>query len=167
MKLRTILNEIGDSIKVYDYDKYSLPQIGDKARDGNVYKVNFVTDKGTKYIVQMFVRFVGRNELGIEVEFKTAEDGYDAYSTQTNRYEVFSVMATISDILLNTLKDNSDKIKFIEFSPTKTENDRYTTPADKTQRGKLYLAYVKSKLSTEGIPYKVQSDGETVIIKLF
>lgn len=167
MKLRAILNEIGDSIKVYDYDKYSLPQITDKSRDGNRYIVNFTTDKGTKYIVQMFVRSGPRDSLGFEIEFRTAEDGYDAYSTQTNRYEVFSVMATISDILLNTLKDNSDKIKFIEFSPTKTENDRYTTPADKTQRGKLYLAYVKSKLSSEGIPYKVQSDGETVIIKLF
>ena len=71
-------------------------------------------------------------------------------------------MATISDIVLNTLKKNPGKIKFIQFSPTKTENDKSSTPADETQRAKLYLAYVKSKLSSAGIDYSHSVKGEHI-----
>lgn len=165
MKLRTILNEIGDSAKVYDYDKYSLPQISDKSRDGNYYKIKFSTNKGTDYLVQMFVWFDDDDRLGLEVDFKTI-GGDQSYYSQTNKYEMFSVMATISDMVVNTIKDNLGKIKFIRFSPTKTENDRYTTPLDQTQRGKLYMAYVKSKFSDAGIDYSYSVKGDEIIIDI-
>ena len=75
-------------------------------------------------------------------------------------------MATISDIVLNTLKKNPGKIKFIQFSPTKTENDKSSTPADETQRAKLYLAYVKSKLSSAGIDYSHSVKGDKIFINI-
>ncbi len=167
MKLRTILNEIGDSAKVYDYDKSSIPKIQDTSDDSDDYPIYFRTDKNTEYKVTIFTVIADDNRFGVEVYFRTNDlRGRGSYSDQTNRYELFSVMATISDIVLNTVKKNRGKINFIQFSPTKTENDKDATPVDETQRGKLYMTYVKSKLSAAGIDYSYSAKGDKIFINI-
>jgi len=128
------LKEVGDAgAKVYPYSKVK--------DTGWVIEYGFTTDLGTEYIV----RFEYFEEMA-DVSFFTKESLdlarrgkiLTVFLSSTNKGEMFSVMATITQIVKEFLDENKT-ITILEISPSKKspEDDR---------RWKLYMAYINKQL---------------------
>lgn len=131
--MRIFLNEIGDGSsnsfkwvkKHSEYDGYT--------------DYIFTTDKGTDYKVNVL-----NDDNMLEVAFDT-NNGFGL----TNKNEVFTVMATIVDIIKSHLNEHPE-VNVLTFSPDKRNS------SDKA-RESLYIAYINKLLPGSKI---VKSDKE-------
>jgi len=149
IRLTKLLKEIGEASGA----KYKWKQeiSGDLNKMGARQGYSFMTDSGLNYWVDL------RNELKfIKVDFE-ADDSYDV----TNRGEIFSVMATIVDIIkyalkgLNTGSDsNNSDVLGIKYTPFQKGGDMGA------KRNNLYVAYIKKAIPNTEI---MQSRGYTFI----
>ena len=147
--LKKLLKEIGDALgNKYQWKKEISGDLNQlDGRQG----YSFVTDSGLEYWVDL------RNEKKfIKVDFE-ADESYDV----TNRGEMFSVMATIVDIIKTALKDvdtGSDPMNSsvlgIKYSPFQKGGDQGK------KRDQLYLAYIKKSLPNTEV---VRAGGYTFI----
>lgn len=149
IRLKKLLKEIGEaSGPKYKWKKEIS---GDLNKLDGRQGYSFVTDSGLEYWVDL------RNEKKfIKVDFE-ADESYDV----TNRGEMFSVMATIADIIKTALKDvdtGSDHMNSsvlgIKYSPFQKGGDQGR------KRDQLYLAYVKKSLPNTEV---LQAGGYTFI----
>jgi hypothetical protein len=141
IKLKDILlNEVGDaSADAYKWKPASRPTLSNE--------FTFTSDSGLEY----YVKFWDTGEDTIEVAFVAEEPGasyFDqaAYSTVTNRGELFKVMATVAEIILYYLQSHPE-YKYLTYEPSKT------TGKDDNRRDKLYRAYMKKMIpGSEEVP---------------
>jgi hypothetical protein len=159
------LNEIGDaSSKIFSYKKVGygidpkpFKQITDKNKDGidTENQFEFKTDLGTKYIVEFEAEYdPDYQELGVEINFYA--DG-DQKMIPTNKGEQYSVMATISDIMVNWINE-WDKYFYISqvWIEPKVEDDEKEEMSVFSQRGRLYKIYLDKQISRLNKSYKVE-----------
>jgi len=147
IRLKKLLKEIGEASGA----KYKWKQeiSGDLNKIGAKQGYSFVTDSGLNYRVTL------KNDLKfIKVDFE-ADESYNV----TNRGEMFSVMATIVDIIksalegLNTGSDSDDSdVLGIKYSPYQKGGDMGE------KRNNLYIAYIKKAIPNIEI-YKLQLAG--------
>jgi len=137
--LKEIINEIGDGgSKPY---KYTLTREDVDEDFGFYFRLyEFVTDLGTHYEVMFEIEEDFSKDEPWEfmnIEFGVNEkDGKGvSYKVETNKGEVFRVMATIVDITKNVLKERR-RIKTLTFSSSKKDEDDQ-------RRNNLYMAYIR------------------------
>jgi phosphopantetheine adenylyltransferase len=169
------LNEIGDaSSKIFNYKKIEgpKPDFFRRVVDANKEDVDFnviyefETDLGTLYKVELECEYYSlsmNRDYGVkggtgddlEVEINFYADG-DQRMTSTNKGEQYSVMATITDIIINWINewDKYFYINYIWIEP-KVENDEEDKDAINSQRGRLYKAYLEKSLSKLNKDYKI------------
>ena len=142
IKLKNILLEIGEgTAKPYKYKltrTESAPDFGDYFR---LYE--FVTDLGTFYEVMFEIEEdFSKNEpwefMNIQFGVDEKDGGRVSYEVETNKGELFRVMATIVDITKKILKERKN-IKTLTFSGAKKDEDDQ-------RRNKLYMAYIKKHI---------------------
>ena len=130
-----MVKEIGEaSGKKYSWDQL---ESGDLSKPGGSQSYDFWSESGVKYIVTL----THENEF-IEIDF-SADRNYDT----TNRGELYSVMATIVDIIKFAIKDltkgssGEEDIRGLKYVPVGKGSDLLGT-----QRDQLYQAYIKKAL---------------------
>ena len=132
--LKEIISEIGDGgSKPYNYKLTRT--VGDYFR---LYE--FVTDLGTHYevtfeIEEDFSKDEPWEFMNIEFGVDEKDGGGVSYKVETNRGEVFRVMATIVDITKKILKERKN-IKTLTFSGAKKDEGD-------NRRNNLYMAYIR------------------------
>ena len=142
IKLKNILLEIGEgTAKPY---KYKLTRTESTPGFGDYFKLyEFVTDLGTYYEVSFEIEEDFSKDEPWEfmnIEFGVDEkdgEGVD-YNGETNKGELFRVMATIVEITKEILKERKN-IKTLTFSGAKKD-------VDDNRRNKLYMAYIKKHI---------------------
>ena len=135
--LKEIINEIGDGgSKPYNYRL--------TREEGDGFKLyEFVTDLGTHYEVMFDIEEDYSKDgpwesMNIEYGVDEKDGGGVSYKVETNKGEVFRVMATIVDITKKILKERKN-IKTLTFSGTKKDEDD-------NRRNNLYMAYIKKHI---------------------
>ena len=130
-----LVKEIGEaSGKKYSWDQL---ESGDLSKSGGSQSYDFWSESGVKYIVTL----THENEF-IEIDF-LADRNYDT----TNRGELYSVMATIVDIIKFAIKDltkgssGEEDIRGLKYVPVGKGSDLLGT-----QRDQLYRAYIEKAL---------------------
>ena len=120
----------------------------------------FTTKQGTEYNVWIEYQWVSDNPLEdgyieqASVDFTTVEGGeLDKSMSITNKGEVFEVMATITDIVIDWINewDKLFPIEMFVIEPKleKSEMDMQLQPlydVSKSKRGRLYQIYIKKQL---------------------
>lgn len=163
-KLKEILLEIGNSTKARPWIKSAVTKLEPNFVDRVENVVSFRTAKHTVYnVILEYLKLGTEYKYSLSVSFKVSGGDYD---DRTNKFEIFSVLATVSDIVAHAIKRNGKHILFIKFIPVKTENDHKWAYGEDTQRGKLYLAFINNKLTSMGIKYKIESIGNAVKVYL-
>jgi hypothetical protein len=139
IKLKNILLEIGEgTAKPY---KYKLTRTESDPDFGDYFRLyEFVTDLGTHYEVMFEIEEdYSKDEpwefMNIEFGVDEKDGGGVSYKVETNKGEVFRVMATIVDITKSILKERKN-IKQLTFSGSKKDEDD-------NRRNNLYMAYIK------------------------
>ena len=159
IKLTNILLEIGEgTAKPYKYKltrRESTPGFGDYFR---LYE--FVTDLGTHYEVMFEIEEdFSKDEpwefMNIEFGVDEKDGGGVSYKVETNKGELFRVMATIVDITKSILKERKN-IKQLTFTGSKKDEDD-------NRRNKLYMAYIKKHIPNVK---NVEVDGSEVKVDI-
>ena len=140
--LYDVITEIGDGgSKPYNY-KLTRTDLDDDLGDSfRLYE--FVTDLGTHYEVTFeidedYSKDGPWESMNIEYGVDEKDGGGVSYKVETNKGEVFRVMATIVDITKKILKER-ENIKTLTFSGTKKDEDD-------NRRNNLYMAYIKKHI---------------------
>jgi hypothetical protein len=159
IKLTNILLEIGEgTAKPY---KYKLTRTESDPDFGDYFRLyEFVTDLGTHYEVMFEIEEdFSKDEpwefMNIEFGVDEKDGGGVDYKVETNRGEVFRVMATIVDITKSILKERKN-IKTLTFSGAKKDEDD-------NRRNKLYMAYIKKHIPNVK---NVEVDGSEVKVDI-
>ena len=151
--LYDVISEIGDGgSKPYNY------RLTRKDDDFMLYE--FVTDLGTHYevmfdIIEDFSKDGPWESMNIEYGVDEKDGGGVSYKVETNKGEVFRVMATIVDITKSILKERKN-IKTLTFSGAKKDEDD-------NRRNKLYMAYIKKHIPNVK---NVEVDGSEVKVDI-
>jgi len=160
IKLTNILLEIGEgTAKPY---KYKLTRTESDPDFGDYFRLyEFVTDLGTHYEVMFEIEEdFSKDEpwefMNIEFGVDEKDGGGVDYKVETNRGEVFRVMATIVDITKSILKERKN-IKTLTFSGAKKDEDD-------NRRNKLYMAYIKKHIPNVK---NVEVDGSEVKVDIW
>lgn len=134
-EVQNLVREIGEaSGKKYEWEQLTN---GDLSKFGESQQYGFWSESGVKYIVTL----THENEF-INIDF-TADGEWD----MTNRGELYSVMATIVDIIKFAIKDltkgssGNEDIRGLKYIPVGKGSDLLGT-----QRDQLYQAYIKKAL---------------------
>ena len=142
IKLTNILLEIGEgTAKPY---KYKLTRTESDPDFGDYFRLyEFVTDLGTHYEVMFEIEEdFSKDEpwefMNIEFGVNEKDGGGVSYKVETNKGELFRVMATIVEITKEILKERKN-IKTLTFSGAKKDEDD-------NRRNKLYMAYIKKHI---------------------
>ena len=139
LKNNPLLVEIGDGgSKPYNYTLAREDVDEDFGFYFRLYE--FVTDLGTHYEVSFEIEEdFSKDEpwefMNIEFGVNEKDGGGVSYKVETNKGEVFRVMATIVDITKNILKERR-RIKTLTFSSSKKDEDDQ-------RRNNLYMAYIR------------------------
>ena len=159
IKLTNILLEIGEgTAKPY---KYKLTRTESDPDFGDYFRLyEFVTDLGTHYEVMFEIEEdFSKDEpwefMNIEFGVDEKDGGGVSYKVETNKGELFRVMATIVDITKNILKERKN-IKTLTFSGSKKDEDD-------NRRNKLYMAYIKKHIPNVK---NVEVDGSEVKVDI-
>ena len=163
IKLKNILLEIGEgSAKPYKWkaDHKTKMAFGMDVTD---YEYVWETDSGLKYVLSIetvpvegqgyWIANFGPFEMGDALydlsgrQIRPSQKQPD-YETETNRGELFNIMATIVDAFKDFIKkekksydtDDAWGLEVIEYEGAKAEG------AKSNQRNKLYAAYIKKHL---------------------
>ena len=142
IKLKNILLEIGEgTAKPY---KYKLTRTESDPDFGDYFKLyEFVTDLGTHYEVMFEIEEdYSKDEpwefMNIEFGVDEKDGGGVDYKVETNKGELFRVMATIVDITKKILKERKN-IKTLTFTGSKDDDDD-------NRRNNLYMAYIRKHI---------------------
>lgn len=105
MKLKLILEqivlEIGDSAKIYSFNESQIPEWNnDDLILGAMKKIFFKDKFNQKYIVELEPKY-----KFLDVGFKISGEGYDQ---ETGKFDVLSIMNTISEIVKFTIQKTLD-----------------------------------------------------------
>lgn len=159
IRLKNILFEIGDGgSKPY---KYKLTRTESDPDFGDYFRLyEFVTDLGTHYEVMFEIEEdYSKDEpwefMNIEFGVDEKDGGGVSYKVETNKGEVFRVMATIVDITKSILKERKN-IKQLTFSGAKKSEDD-------NRRNNLYMAYIKKHIPNVK---NVEVDGSEVKVDI-
>lgn len=159
IRLKDILFEIGDGgSKPY---KYKLTRTESDPDFGDYFRLyEFVTDLGTHYEVMFEIEEdYSKDEpwefMNIEFGVDEKDGGGVSYKVETNKGEVFRVMATIVDITKSILKERKN-IKQLTFSGAKKSEDD-------NRRNNLYMAYIKKHIPNVK---NVEVDGSEVKVDI-
>tara|TARA_Y100000593_G_scaffold94906_1_gene197097 strand:- start:2083 stop:2616 length:534 start_codon:yes stop_codon:yes gene_type:complete len=176
IKLKNILNEIGEgSAKPYKWkaDHKTKMSFGIDVTD---YEYVWETDSGLEYVMTIETTPVeGQGHWSAAFgPYKWSDAIYDLqgrklrepgrsaeYETETNRGELFNIMATIVDVFKDFMKqaENSEwGLKAVEYEGSKAED------AKSNQRNKLYAAYIKKHLPNATIR-NIHGDKMEIIFK--
>ena len=154
--LEEVISEIGDSSAGTYPTKEKATSRGTNYRFNTDYK-DPITGKldSTPYEIEI-VRW---GPDGINVTFgvlpsKRAKAGAADVKVETNRGEVYKVMATVAESVRKELAKNP-KIKEIYFEPSKKDDQDL-------RRFKLYMAYFQKQFK----PKKVNFDGDSAMITI-
>ena len=134
--LYDVISEIGEgTAKPYNY------KLTREEGDDMLYE--FVTDLGTHYevtfeIEEDFSKDEPWEFMNIEFGVDEKDGGGVDYKVETNKGELFRVMATIVAITKEILKERKN-IKTLTFSGAKKDEDD-------NRRNKLYMAYIKKHI---------------------
>ena len=135
--LYDVISEIGDGgSKPYNYKL--------TREEGDGFKLyEFVTDLGTHYEVMFeieedFSKDEEWESMNIEFGVDEKDGGGVSYKVETNKGEVFRVMATIVDITKKILKERKN-IKTLTFTGSKKGEDD-------NRRNNLYMAYIRKHI---------------------
>ena len=137
--LYDVITEIGDGgSKPYNYTLAREEVDEDFGFYFRLYE--FVTDLGTHYEVMFEIEEdFSKDEpwefMNIEFGVDEKDGGGVSYKVETNKGEVFRVMATIVDITKSILKERR-RIKTLTFSGAKKDEDD-------NRRNSLYMAYIR------------------------
>lgn len=153
--LETILGEVGEAT--------SEPYDWKQSEDEDGYKEYvFETNSGLAYKLSIDVLEGDEERDSAVVSFGVMDDEYFVdYNINTNRGELYRVMATVVDILKDFTNKNKD-IRYLEFTADKGG-------MQKSQRSNLYTAYIKKHLPGAIIQKgrdEDEEDYERITIKL-
>ena len=154
LKNNPLLVEIGDGgSKPYNYRL--------TREEGDGFKLyEFVTDLGTHYEVMFDIEEdYSKDEpwefMNIEFGVDEKDGGGVDYKVETNKGELFRVMATIVEITKSILKERKN-IKTLTFSGAKKDvNDN--------RRNNLYMAYIRKHIPNVK---NIEDDGWTIEVDL-
>lgn len=119
-----VINEIGEATsKPYDITKH--------IDFDDTLMSQFKTDSGLLYEVNCQIIL-----NALDIDFKIKNNGMDNYP-ETNKNELFRVMATIFSIVFNYLKDHTN-IRYIRYNAKSKNGD-----INSNQRDKLYRRYIQ------------------------
>ena len=159
IKLKNILFEIGEgTAKPY---KYKLTRTESTPGFGDYFRLyEFVTDLDTHYEVSFEIEEdYSKDEpwefMNIEYGVDSKDGGGVDYKVETNKGELFRVMATIVDITKKILKERKN-IKTLTFTGSK-ENE------DDQRRNNLYMAYIKKHISNVK---NIEVDGDEIRVDI-
>ena len=162
IKLKNILLEIGEgTAKPY---KYKLTRTESDPDFGDYFRLyEFVTDLGTHYEVMFEIEEdFSKDEpwefMNIEFGVDEKDGGGVDYKVETNRGEVFRVMATIVDITKKILKKRKN-IKTLTFTGAKTKKGS----KDDQRRNNLYMAYIRRHIPNVK---NIQDDGTEISVDI-
>ena len=159
LKNNPLLVEIGDGgSKPYNYTLAREDVDEDFGFYFRLYE--FVTDLGTHYEVSFeieedFSKDEPWETMNIEFGVDEKDGGGVSYKVETNKGEVFRVMATIVDITKKILKERKN-IKTLTFTGSK-ESD------DDNRRNNLYMAYIRKHIPNVK---NIEDDGWTIEVDL-
>jgi hypothetical protein len=134
--LYDVISEIGEgTAKPYNY------KLTREEGDDMLYE--FVTDLGTHYevtfeIEEDFSKDEPWEFMNIEFGVDEKDGGGVSHNIETNKGELFRVMATIVDITKKILKER-ENIKTLTFSGSKKYEDD-------NRRNNLYMAYIRKNI---------------------
>ena len=152
--LKEIINEIGDGgSKPYNYRLT-------RKDDDSFMLYEFVTDLGTHYevtfeIEEDFSKDEEWETMNIEFGVDEKDGGGVSYKVETNKGEVFRVMATIVDITKKILKERKN-IKTLTFTGSKEDDDD-------NRRNNLYMAYIRKHIPNVK---NITDDGWTIEVDI-
>lgn len=162
IKLKNILLEIGEgTAKPY---KYKLTRTESDPDFGDYFRLyEFVTDLGTHYEVMFEIEEdFSKDEpwefMNIEFGVDEKDGGGVDYKVETNKGEVFRVMATIVDITKKILKKRKN-IKTLTFTGAKTKKGS----KDDQRRNNLYMAYIRRHIPNVK---NIQDDGTEISVDI-
>lgn len=161
MKLRKlfeqILNELGDSAKLYSFSESQIPKWNDDDLVlGSMKKIFFVDKFNQKYIVELEPKY-----KFLDVGFKISGEGYDQ---QTGKFDVLSIMNTVSEIVKYTIKQNPGFLG-IRYTPS-AKGMSSIDPGDRGEsRDKLYKYYITKKIKELGMNTEFIKSGGTTLVK--
>ena len=142
IRLKDILFEVGEgTAKPY---KYKLTRTESDPDFGDYFRLyEFVTDLGTHYevtfeIEEDFSKDEPWEFMNIEFGVDEKDGGGVSHNIETNKGELFRVMATIVDITKKILKER-ENIKTLTFSGSKKYEDD-------NRRNNLYMAYIRKNI---------------------
>ena len=138
MKLLRILTEVGDgSTKKYDWSVLNQTKVW----NGINYEFTF-SSENSQYIVEITHDEDSRSR--VNVSFYAKDDAGPDYQKLTNFNEVYNVISTIVDIVieyLNMAEDTNEKIGIISMTPVTNQVDQ-----NKNRRQKLYRKYMDQNI---------------------
>ena len=157
--IKEIINEIGDGgSKPYNYTLTREEVDEDFGFYFRLYE--FVTDLDTHYEVMFeieedFSKDEEWESMNIEFGVDEKDGGGVSYKVETNKGEVFRVMATIVDITKKILKERKN-IKTLTFTGSKKDgNDN--------RRNKLYMAYIRRHIPNVK---NIEDDGNEIRVDI-
>ena len=155
--LYDVISEIGDGgLKPYNYKL--------TREEGDGFKLyEFVTDLGTHYEVMFDIEEDYSKDgpwesMNIEYGVDEKDGGGVSYKVETNKGEVFRVMATIVDITKKILKKRKN-IKTLTFTGAKTKKGS----KDDQRRNNLYMAYIRRNIPNVK---NIQDDGTEISVDI-
>ena len=153
------LFEIGDrSAKPYKYE--IIGQIKKLSKVGYKLYIEFTTDSKLEYELRLI-----NYDMLLEVDFFVAN--LEDRLAETNRGELFKVMATIAEIVKEALIENP-KIKGLVYEPKAKIYDRGVDDDMGSQRDKLYRLFINKAAKTMGKKVKfMQRSNEFVVYAFF
>jgi hypothetical protein len=148
IKLLDILKEIGDaSSQPYKFEFYGSPY--DEER--------YYGFETSHYPYSVHITNYEDNEIEISFFVPNEKDpDQERYDIETNRGDLFKIMATVVAIVKQDLKTHPE-VDTLIFTPVKKQG-----AIDNSSRANLYLRYVKH--SYPGA--KVESNGDEIIVKI-
>lgn len=159
--LEEVMSEIGDTSNIETYR--TSWETTFNSYDEKNYIVTFTTENDTKYKVNIFTRKADEEEdWTMDIEFGVQKEGgsYD-FDAIVNKGEIYKVMATVVEIVKETLimfKRKKNHIKEIIIEPSKNfEGD--------TRRTALYKAFIEKNMPAGSEVY-VQPDMSYIKITL-
>lgn len=145
--LHIVRPDYSPSSKLYEIKKPEIPT-------GDTYY--FTTDSGLKYQVRFGKK--KENYLGNIINFSVLSDEFEDEYSETNRGEVYRIIATVVEIMriYHSYHSHSDTYEFTgEFKDTHEDNES-------SIRSRLYFRYAKKLLNTN---WDAHLEGNKVIVK--
>lgn len=175
MKLIDILTEIGDgSARALPWDKSNIDAIVDELLSYSRFGRHFIDVRG-KASYQIYIGYMYHKTddysptKPVYYMFTLGFTGNDSESTVLNLGEMYSIMATIMqmmDYLYTSMLNNNMRVSEFKVCPTKVPGETLTAPVD-TQRGRLYMAYVEKYLRKMGVKFDISDySGKCYDVKL-